>query len=79
MTDRRDPSESGGLLARLEVAEREINRLRDFQTLVAAKLSEYDKERSLAGRLFWPVIVALLTAAVLGAVALLLRLNGMFG
>jgi hypothetical protein len=97
VTERRDQSsESGDVLARLAVAEREIDRLRnsdaagarvieisrefhEFKGVVTLKLSEYDKERSLAGRLFWPVIVTLLTAGVLGVVALLLRLNGMLG
>lgn len=55
---------------------------RDFDAFVQRaelRMAEYDKERSLAGRLVWPVVIALLTAAAIGVFALLLKVNGVIG
>lgn len=84
------------LAVRLEIAEREIDRLRDsesatravadlrrdyesFRERVELRMAEYDKERTLAGRLGWPIVIALLTAGAVGVFVLLLKVNGIIG
>jgi len=47
--------------------------LRVFRAAYDLKVMEYDKERSLASRIAWPVVIALAVAAALAIAGLLIR------
>lgn len=85
MSVRRDADSGSDLLTRMVVVEKETERLRaDVNALetemravkvsFALKTAEYDKERGLASKIAWPVVIALATAAAFGVAGLLLRM-----
>lgn len=66
---------------RLLIVEREVAELKAekaimeaFRAQITLKIAEYDKERGLASKLLWPIVVALVTGFVTWTVIVLLQL-----